>query len=305
MITIQSGKMIIPEEERFVGFAGDNQSSTKQFLIKGTPITDVDAVFSLYLRFDDDRVTSAPLSAHTVDSDTVLTWNVRAEHLLKSGIVLAQLKITGGDGSATHYSRDYFIVGESAERGDDGGEIDVLCRSEFEERMQQTVREARAIAPYIGTDGYWYVYSAAQGDYVRSICAHDDSASDRLSALEAKFPVQTADIADNAVTRDKMASGSVGYSEIIDASVSASKLSAGAVTEAKIADGAVTTGKISDGAVTGAKIASGVIPDVSDKENASNKVTSLSAQSTDAQYPSAKCVYDLVGNIESAFAAML
>lgn len=42
--------------------------------------------------------------------------------------------------------------------------------------------------------------------------------------------------------------------------------------------------------------------DISGKENISNKVTSLSAQSTDTQYPSAKCVYDLVGNIESLLA---
>lgn len=36
-----------------------------------------------------------------------------------------------------------------------------------------------------------------------------------------------------------------------------------------------------------------------DKENISNKVTSLDANSTDTQYPSAKCVYDLVGNINT------
>lgn len=42
--------------------------------------------------------------------------------------------------------------------------------------------------------------------------------------------------------------------------------------------------------------------DISGKENISNKVTSISAQSTDAQYPSAKCVYDLVGNIEALLA---
>ena len=30
-----------------------------------------------------------------------------------------------------------------------------------------------------------------------------------------------------------------------------------------------------------------------------NKVTSLSSSSTDTQYPSAKCVYDLVGDVES------
>lgn len=35
------------------------------------------------------------------------------------------------------------------------------------------------------------------------------------------------------------------------------------------------------------------------KEDASNKVTSLSSSSTDTQYPSAKCVYDLVGDIET------
>lgn len=39
--------------------------------------------------------------------------------------------------------------------------------------------------------------------------------------------------------------------------------------------------------------------DISGKENTSNKVTSLSNSSTDTQYPSAKCVYDLIGNIES------
>ena len=51
-------------------------------------------------------------------------------------------------------------------------------------------------------------------------------------------------------------------------------------------------------------IASGVIPDVTGKENTSNKVTSLSSSSTDTQYPSAKAVYDLVGDIETLLAAI-
>ena len=46
------------------------------------------------------------------------------------------------------------------------------------------------------------------------------------------------------------------------------------------------------------------IPDISGKENTSNKVTSLSSSSTDTQYPSAKCVYDLVGDIETLLAAI-
>ena len=47
-----------------------------------------------------------------------------------------------------------------------------------------------------------------------------------------------------------------------------------------------------------------VITDVSDKENTSNKVTSLSFSSTDTQYPSAKCVWDLVGDIETILASI-
>ena len=39
-------------------------------------------------------------------------------------------------------------------------------------------------------------------------------------------------------------------------------------------------------------------------ESTTNKVTSLSSSSTDTQYPSAKCVYDIVGNIESLLGAI-
>ena len=39
--------------------------------------------------------------------------------------------------------------------------------------------------------------------------------------------------------------------------------------------------------------------DISGKEDKTNKVTSISSSSTDTQYPSAKCVYNIVGNIET------
>lgn len=43
---------------------------------------------------------------------------------------------------------------------------------------------------------------------------------------------------------------------------------------------------------------------VSGLESTSNKVTSISASSTDTQYPSAKCVYNLVGEIAEALDAI-
>ena len=187
MITIQSGKMIIPEEERFVGFAGDDQSITKQFCM--TDASDQESVYTLFLRFDDDRVTSAPLAVQSDDGGLILTWSVRAENLLKAGIVMAQIRINGTDDSVIHTGWDYFIVGASAELGDDGVEIDILNRTEFEERMAQAVRDARAIAPYIGDDGYWYVYSTAQSAYVRSYSANNVSIDSEISASSSN-PVE-------------------------------------------------------------------------------------------------------------------
>ena len=37
-------------------------------------------------------------------------------------------------------------------------------------------------------------------------------------------------------------------------------------------------------------------------ENTNNKVISISSASTNEQYPSAKCVYDIVGNIQTLLA---
>jgi len=45
--------------------------------------------------------------------------------------------------------------------------------------------------------------------------------------------------------------------------------------------------------------ASSLLTTLQDYELLSNKVTSISSSSTDNEYPSAKCVYDIVGNIES------
>ena len=44
--------------------------------------------------------------------------------------------------------------------------------------------------------------------------------------------------------------------------------------------------------------------DISGKEDKTNKVTSISSASTHTQYPSAKCVYDIVGNIEALLTAI-
>lgn len=66
---------------------------------------------------------------------------------------------------------------------------------------------------------------------------------------------QTAQIADSAITKAKMAADSVGYWQIETGAVTPSKIEDGAVGSAKLADGAVRTAKIANRSVTPGKLA--------------------------------------------------
>jgi hypothetical protein len=59
-----------------------------------------------------------------------------------------------------------------------------------------------------------------------------------------------------------------------------------------------TTSSVTSGS-SAALTSGGAYTALSGKEDTSNKVTSISASSTDAQYPSAKAVYTQIGNIEA------
>ncbi len=45
-------------------------------------------------------------------------------------------------------------------------------------------------------------------------------------------------------------------------------------------------------------------PSLSGYQTTANLVTSVSSSSTDSQYPSAKCVYDIVGDVETLINAL-
>lgn len=66
--------------------------------------------------------------------------------------------------------------------------------------------------------------------------------------------VQTAGIANDAVTAAKIATGAVGSDELAADSVTAAKIASGAVAASELASSAVETAKINDSAVTTAKI---------------------------------------------------
>ncbi len=157
---------MIPSDERFVGFAGDNLHITRQFYI--TP-ADENCSYNLILTFNDNTVRVIPLAAEVYGDGVLLTWTIRSSHLPKGGVAWIQLKVTDDETDAAYYTgKNFFIVGSpsDAEDGDDDDRGSVL--------------EARILAilgrtlPYIGADGYWYVYDAASEAYQQSRSATPD-----------------------------------------------------------------------------------------------------------------------------------
>ncbi|MBR2715466.1 MAG: collagen-like protein, partial [Ruminococcus sp.] len=155
MILINSGKMTIPEEERFIGFAGDNLHSTKQFLVSG--VADENCIYRLYLTFDDGTTNYFVLDSKVEKDSTILNWTILEEHIFKSGMVEAQIKSISADGEVYHTSSDYFFVAYSAELFDEfkGNENAEFLRYEkelnellkkLESGAHDCVKENRTIA---------------------------------------------------------------------------------------------------------------------------------------------------------------
>ncbi len=135
MITINSGKLIIPEEERFIGFTGDNLHLKKQFLVEN--VCDENCIYRLYLEFDDGTVNYFVLDSKVENGSTILTWNIEEKHIFKSGLINAQIKSISDSGTTHHSSWNYFFAAPSAEFS---GEFANNENSEFL-RYEKTLNE--------------------------------------------------------------------------------------------------------------------------------------------------------------------
>lgn len=143
-----------------------------------------------------------------------------------------------------------------------------------------------------------YLTSSALSGYVQTSSTtgliKNDGSIDTNTYLTSA-PVTSVNGQTGAVTLSiPSAPGTLDTTATTAQSTSSSEALSGSVTLHKVAK----TGTYSD------LIGKPTIPDVTGKEDTTNKVTSLSSASTDTQYPSAKCVYDLVGDIETLLAAI-
>ena len=125
--------------------------------------------------------------------------------------------------------------------------------------------------------------------------ADDDGIVDLAKAANKALNANNAELADNA-THALMSEKAWGL-ESSDGTYKVSAKEAKNMYDCFHKEGADL--KLSDSALSSAATTK-----LSNAENIKNKVTTLDSTSTDTQYPSAKCVYDLVGNVESLLASL-
>ncbi len=169
MITIQNGKLTIPENERFIGFAGDNLRRKIEFSVQGesTPCE----LYRIYLTFDDGTVNYFVLDTSNEENGTVLVWNVLSDHIFKSGLVKVRIKAFSQNNVIWHTNADYFVVGESAECADffkNKENSEFLRYEQMLNNLKNEIEEERVLLPYIGENGNWFVYDAVSDNYVDS-----------------------------------------------------------------------------------------------------------------------------------------
>ena len=129
MINItKQGKFIIPENECFIGYAGDNLNTTKEIFVEG--IADMSLIYRMYLQFDDGTCNYFLLESEVQEGGTLLIWNVTSDQIFKSGIVKVQIKASNDSGEVFHSSITNMLVQTSVEFSD------YFCTKENSEFLQ-------------------------------------------------------------------------------------------------------------------------------------------------------------------------
>lgn len=107
------GKILIPKEEGFIGYAGDNLKVTKEIFVEG--ITDISLIYRMYLMFDDGTCNFFLLDSQVKEGGTLLVWNIKSDQIFKSGIVQVQVKASNDSGEVFHSEVTTMLVQTSIE----------------------------------------------------------------------------------------------------------------------------------------------------------------------------------------------
>lgn len=250
MIIIRNGQFIVPECERKIGFTGDNAHKTVKFLISDS--TQGEWLYRIYLRFDDGTVNYFIPDSTKTDDGTEIIWEVKDEHIFKSGIVMLQIKAFNNTGEVYHTSVTHLIVGDTIEFGDCFSVKQNTEFLEYEKRLNEILKQIvteQSKLPYIGSNKHWFVYDRTVGEFV-------DTNVNAEGACEFE---------DGSITTDKLANGSVTGYRLYGSDNANSKIARETITGGNIgniAKNTITDYNLADGAVTMPKIAEEVFEEL-------------------------------------------
>lgn len=256
MISVQNKRMIIPEEERVLGFLGDHLTGKREFFISGGYSGDMRV--RLFLRFKSGAENFFVLEPCGGQNGGTLCWNIRREHIFEDGIVQAQLKVYQGEEEIWHSSPDFFLVLESLEISNPP-----QIPTEFEELEQKVnekldaVRRASLKAPVIGENGNWFFYQEKTDVYQDSGISAKGEKGDRGELTESC--VETRHLSAGAVTANKIAERCIGSQQLAGQGILNENLGRYCVSADKIEPECVSSGKLSKDCVTADKIAAGAV----------------------------------------------
>lgn len=178
MIVISSGKMTIPENEWFIGFADDNLHSSRQFLL--TDVCEQNCTYRLHLKFVNGATTHLDLDSSVENGSTILTWNILSEHILCNGQVEFYIKAIDDDGEVYRTKSECFLVGPMIEFEEDNSYLENYGEVRLQKMVAQIVGE-------LLTDSYDLVRSSRK---IAGLSLENDiTKTDLLSAL-GTYPVK-------------------------------------------------------------------------------------------------------------------
>ena len=233
MITINSnGRFCIPDEDVFIGFAGDNLNVKREFFLEG--VTDPTTIYRMYLLFDDGTSNFFLLDKELMETGTKLIWDIESDQIFKSGIVILQIKGTNNQGKIFHTCQTSLVVQKSIEFSES---YNTIVNSEF-------LQHEEDLNDFLGK--------------VNSIKAEAETLYEKIK--DADIDSTPTENSDSPVASGGVYSSLKAKLDDTDNSVKSNNLVDGAVTSTKIADGAVSRGKLGYEAVSDShQIASGVI----------------------------------------------
>lgn len=277
MITIEkSGKIYIPQNEGFIGYAGDNLNKILEFKLINQ--NNSDFYYRMYLKFDDETVNFFILDKKISEDNTILTWKVTEDQIYKDGIVYMQIKAFNTSAEVFHTESVPIFVGKSIEFCNYLAEKSTSEFSEHEKLLNKLLVDilaAKEFLPYIGSDKNWYVYDYEAEKYLNS----------GVSAAGSweKYPLVTAvnRLSDNNHIPSAKAvydfvgtkTGDITYLNTEDKTSLVQAINELVENKISVSNGAVKTNNIADKSITSNKLDDTVTSLINSKANATDLQT--------------------------------